>query len=114
MSKIQAISAASAVAAIDVQEVAAIVASTTQREADLTAQKDPFYVQVTTCVPDKDVTVDSRVCDMYNFQSRKWLTNHQFWAMHQGHKVEIHPASSEEVDSYTAKQTQLLSRRYGK
>lgn len=77
-------------------------------------QKDPFYIQVKTSIPGKDVIVDSRLCDIYNFQSRKWLTNHQFWAMHQGHTVELHTASSDEVAEYTRKQAQLLSRRYGK
>lgn len=77
-------------------------------------QKTPFHVQVLTSIPGKDVIVDSRVCDIYNFMSRKWLTNHQFWAMHQGHTVELHPATPDEVTEYTKKQAQLLSRRYGK
>lgn len=72
-----------------------------------------FHVQVLTKVPNKDVVVDSRICDIYNFQSRKWLTNHQFWAMHQGHTVELHPATPDEVQQYTQRQAQLLSNRYG-
>lgn len=77
-------------------------------------QKAPFHVIVVTSVPGKDVIVDSRVCDIYNFQSRKWLTNHQYWAMHQRHTVEIRPASETEVAEYTSNQAQLLSRRYSK
>lgn len=114
MSKTQAAVLTLEQAGVKVAEVIASATAEAAQNVMATDHKDPFHVSVTTRIPDKDVVVDSRVCDIYNFQSRKWLTNHQFWAMHQGHTVEIHPATDDEVGAYTSKQAQLLSRRYGK
>ena len=77
-------------------------------------EKDPCYISVITRVNGKDVIVDTRVCDIYDFEARKWLNKHIFWAICQGHEIVQHPATADEVQSYTAKQAQLLSRRYGK
>lgn len=99
---------------MDGMELAQAEESQREKAAQLAKMATPFHVAVVTSVANTDpkVVVDSRICDLYNFQSRKWLTNHQYWAMHQGHTVEIHPATDDEVTAYTSKQAQLLSRRY--
>lgn len=78
-------------------------------------ERDPFHISVLTRITgNNDITIDSRVCNINDFQSRKWLTNHQFWAINQGHTVEMRPATSDEVQGYVAKQSKLLSNRYNK
>lgn len=80
------------------------------------ADKEPLYVKVLTTAKagDATVTIDSRVTDIANWDSRKWLTNHQFWAMHQGHSVSMDKATTDEVNNFVNQQAQALSRRFAR
>lgn len=76
--------------------------------------QEPLHVSVVTRVANSDTIIDTRICDMYDPGVRKWIGNHQFWALSHGHVVSIIPASTDEVGAYTAKQAILLRRRYSK
>lgn len=56
--------------------------------------------------------VGYRIVDLYHYGTRNWLMNHQWWAMHQGHLVEVQPASAEEINSYLAQKAKELQDKF--
>lgn len=57
-------------------------------------------------------TVGYRIVDLYHYCTRNWLMNHQWWAMHQGHLVEVQPATAEEINEYLAKKAKELQDKF--
>lgn len=47
--------------------------------------------------------VGTRTVDMYHFGTRPWLSNHMWWAMHQGHTVNQRVVTNAEVIDIKAK-----------
>lgn len=81
-------------------------------ERPLKMFSDPKYMSVITRVLGKDIIIETRVCDIYNFKAQKWLVKHINWASRHGHSVEIHKAEPEEVAGYVARQTEQLARKF--
>lgn len=60
----------------------------------------------------KGKPVGYRIVDLYHYGTRNWLMNHQWWAMHQGHLVEVQPATEGEINEYLAKKAQELQDKF--
>lgn len=56
--------------------------------------------------------IGHRVVDMYHFGTREWLSNHNWWAMHQGHEVNTRNASVDEINEYLDKAKQALAEKF--
>lgn len=56
--------------------------------------------------------IGTRIVDLYHTGTRNWMSNHQWWAFHNGHTVEINVANSDEVNAYIDKQAAILAERF--
>lgn len=56
--------------------------------------------------------IGSRIVDLYHFGTRDWLSNHQWWALHNGHTVETRTASGEEINEYLDKAKLALAEKF--
>lgn len=45
-------------------------------------------------------TIGERIVDMCHYGTRNWLSNHLWWATHNGHCTEVDLAKPEEIDAY--------------
>lgn len=45
-------------------------------------------------------TVGERIVDMCHYGTRNWLSNHLWWATHNGHCTEIDLAKPKEIEDY--------------
>lgn len=70
-----------------------------------------LYVQVTTR-NDAAKVIGTRIVDMYHFGTRNWLHNHQWWAMHNGHNIEVEVANPEDVAAYLADAKIKLAEKF--
>lgn len=80
--------------------------------ASSNSQRSNLYVSVNTFDADTGKTVGERIVDQYHFGTRNWQGNHIWWAMHQGHTVEIKPANADEIAAYIASQTAALAEKH--
>lgn len=55
-------------------------------------QTSNLFVIVDT-IDDKGTTIGTRTVDMYHFGTRDWLSNHAWWAMHNGHTITQRPVT---------------------
>jgi len=53
-----------------------------------------------------------RIVDLYHYGTNNWLAKHNWWAMHNGHSIELQPASPDEVSSYLAEAALTLAAKY--
>lgn len=58
-------------------------------------------------------TIGARIVDLYHFGTRGWLQQHFWWAMHNGHTVEVNVATDEQIATYIAAGTTKLAEKYG-
>lgn len=70
-----------------------------------------LYVSVKTFNPEGR-TVGERIVDLYHFGTRNWLQNHHWWAMHNGHCVEVTVATDAEVAAYVESQKASLAAKF--
>lgn len=63
------------------------------------SQTRNLYVTVNTYDP-KNKQIGTRVVDMYHYGTRNWLSNHLWWATHNGHTVETMISNEAEVADY--------------
>lgn len=75
------------------------------------ARTNNLYMTINT-VDVAGKAVGYRLVDLYHFGTRNWLSNHHWWAMHQGHEVIICPASQDEVNSYLAEKAKELQDKF--
>jgi hypothetical protein len=78
-------------------------------ERNLFVRVDTFDVKTT---PGTEQQIGTRIVDMYHFGTRNWLANHQWWAMHNGHLVEIKTATTEQIAEYVASQKAALAAKF--
>lgn len=79
--------------------------------ANSTPQANNLYMSVDTFdVAGK--TIGDRIVDLYHFGTRKWLQDHTWWAMHNGHTVEINPANNDQIDAYLAAGKLALAEKF--
>lgn len=57
-------------------------------------------------------TIGSRIVDLYHFGTRNWLQSHMWWAMHNGHCVEVNVATPTQIDEYLASAKQALAEKF--
>jgi len=58
-------------------------------------------------------TIGERIVDMCHYGTRNWLSNHLWWATHNGHCTEIDIAKPDEVNAYLAKGVEALAQKFG-
>lgn len=56
--------------------------------------------------------IGSRIVDLYHFGTRDWLSNHQWWALHNGHTTESRPATADEITEYLDKAKLALAEKF--
>lgn len=74
-------------------------------------QQRNLYVKVITFNAEGK-TIGERIVDMYHYGTRNWLQNHLWWAMHNGHEVEVNTANDEDVQAYVAQATKELAAKF--
>jgi len=83
-----------------------------QVEDTNTAQRDRNLFMTVSTVDQAGKAVGYRIVDLYHYGTRNWLMNHQWWAMHQGHLVEVCPATEAEINEYLAKGAKELQDKF--
>lgn len=53
-----------------------------------------------------------RIVDLYHFGTRKWMEKHTWWALHNGHTLEIIPTTPDQVTAHVAKLAAELVEKY--
>lgn len=74
-------------------------------------QAKSLHIVVKTFGPDGRPTGE-RIVDMYHYGTRKWLQDHQWWAMHNDHSIEVQVATDEDIGAYMFKQQLALQEKY--
>lgn len=59
-----------------------------------------LFISVKTFDGPSGKTVGERIVDMCHYGTRNWLSNHLWWATHNGHCTEIDLAKPEEIEAY--------------
>ncbi len=57
-------------------------------------------------------TVGERIVDMCHYGTRNWLSNHLWWATHNGHCTEVDLAKPAEIEAYLAKGVEALAAKF--
>lgn len=57
-------------------------------------------------------TVGERIVDMCHYGTRSWLSNHLWWATHNGHLTEVDLAKPPEIEEYLAKGREALATKF--
>lgn len=84
---------------------------TTPKQQANTTTENNLFISVKTF--DKEgKTVGERIVDMYHFGTRKWLQQHTWWAVHNGHEIETKLATPDEVKAYLAAAAQALASKF--
>lgn len=73
-----------------------------------------LYISVKTFENVEGRCIGERIVDLYHFGTRSWLQNHQWWAMHNGHSVEVNVATPDEIDAYLASGKAALAEKFNK
>ncbi len=76
-----------------------------------TTEKTGLFVSVNTFDADGR-TIGERIVDMYHYGTRNWLQNHHWWAMHNGHCVEVTVATPEAVSAYVESSKIALANKF--
>lgn len=71
-----------------------------------------LFVKVNTFDNKDNSNIGTRIVDMYHFGTSNWMRGHAWWAMHNGHIVEITVATAEEVEAHIAAQRQALADKF--
>lgn len=93
-----------------VKTAIAAIASTAM-VANSTPQANNLYMSVDT-FDNAGKTIGDRIVDLYHFGTRKWLQDHTWWAMHNGHTVEINPANNDQIAAYLATGKLALAEKF--
>lgn len=72
---------------------------------------DNLYMTINT-INEAGKSVGFRIVDLKHYGTRNWLANHTWWAMHQGHLLEIQTATQVEVDEYLAQKAKELQDKF--
>ena len=79
--------------------------------ANTNSTSQNLYFAVTTF--DKDGhDIGFRVVDLYHFGTRKWLQQHTWWALHNGHTFEVNPATPEQTKAHIAEMAKQLAEKF--
>lgn len=70
-----------------------------------------LFISVKTFDPEGK-TVGERIVDMCHYGTRKWLSDHLWWATHNGNCTEIDLAKPAEIDAYLAKGKEALAAKF--
>lgn len=57
-------------------------------------------------------TVGERIVDMCHYGTRSWLSNHLWWATHNGHCTEVDLAKPDEISAYLEKGKAELAAKF--
>lgn len=57
-------------------------------------------------------TVGERIVDMCHYNTRNWLSDHLWWATHNGHCTEVNLANQAEVDTYLEQGKLALAAKF--
>lgn len=82
-----------------------------QAVAPVQERQNNLYMSVNT-IDINGKPVGYRLVDLYHYGTRNWLMNHQWWALHQGHLVEVQPATSDEISEYLALKAKELQDKF--
>ena len=72
-----------------------------------------LYVSVKT-FNNVNESIGYRVVDQYHYGTRNWLLKHLWWAMHNGHIVEVVTSTDEEIAEYLEASAKALAEKYNK
>lgn len=110
------VAAAVAVAEVVTASVAQTPKTNTEQEpgaAPVVSQNKTLFIKVDT-YDMKGQLIGNRIVDIYHFGTKNWMSGHNWWAMHNGHTVEVTPASQLEIDNHMAAQLNALADKFNK
>jgi len=69
------------------------------------------YICVYTFEYNTGKTLGERIVDLFHYGTRNWIQQHIWWAMHNGHDVEIKAASPEQIKAYITAGVEALAEK---
>ncbi|OYV41145.1 MAG: hypothetical protein B7Z80_02715 [Rhodospirillales bacterium 20-64-7] len=71
-----------------------------------------LYMSVKTFDGKTGKDIGERIVDLYHFGTRAWLAKHTWWAMHNGHSLQVDMATDEEIGRYLFEQEKALQEKF--
>lgn len=87
-----------------------VVKSAPQAETPSNSPQN-LFISVKTFDPEGR-TVGERIVDMCHYGTRNWLSNHLWWATHNGHCTEVDLAKPAEIEAYLAAGKLALASKF--
>lgn len=84
-----------------------------QSMANKGERKQNLFFSVKTFDGQSGKEIGDRIVDLYHIGTRDWVSNHVWWAMHNGHEVVQNVATDEEVAYYLRDQEKKLQEKFG-
>lgn len=71
-----------------------------------------LFITVKTFAADTGKDIGFRVVDLFHYGTTRWMQSHNWWAMQNGHVVEIANSTPPEVEHYLATAKQALADKF--
>ena len=56
-------------------------------------------------------TIGERIVDLFHYGTRNWIQQHIWWAMHNGHEIEVKPATDDQISAYIKAGVEALAEK---